>query len=250
MTKQDLADSQLPSECPDFELLDNSQRSTPEFLREDSWRVLRLQSDVIQAMEMMARAVEGRERALTVFGSARSVPDSVEYAVARETCRRLGEAGFTIISGGGGGVMEAANRGAQEAGACSIGLNIRLPEEQQLNPYVDASYTCHYFFVRKMMFAKYASGFVIFPGGFGTLDELFESLTLIQTRTLSDFPLVLVGRDYWKPLLDWVRTSMLDRGFIRKSDLDLFVLLDDPNEIATYLNKAIPYPNVRQTDSP
>lgn len=240
MTKPLGPDLQPQAECPDFELLDNSQRSPPAFLREDSWRVLRLQSDVIQAMEVMARAVTGRERALTVFGSARSLPESAEYGLARETCRRLGKAGFTIISGGGSGVMEAANRGAQEADACSIGLNIRLPEEQRLNDYVDASYRCHYFFVRKMMFAKYACGFVIFPGGFGTLDELFESLTLVQTRTLSDFPLVLVGRDYWQPLLDWLTASMLDRGFISNSDLDLFVVLDDPNEIATYLDAALP----------
>lgn len=231
----------LPAvESPDFELLDNSQRSTPSFLRDDSWRVLRLQSDVIQAVEVMSRAVEGRERAITVFGSARSTPDAPEYKIARDTCRKLGKAGFTIISGGGGGVMEAANRGAKEAGAASIGLNINLPEEQEVNGYVDASYTCHYFFVRKMMFAKYACGFVIFPGGFGTLDELFESLTLVQTDKLTDFPLVLVGRSYWTPLLDWLRTSMLSHGFISESDLDLFVVLDDPSDVVDYLADAIP----------
>ena len=188
----------------------------------------------------MSRAVEGRERALTIFGSARSEPFAPEYQLARETCKQLGQFGFTIITGGGGGVMEAANRGAQEGGACSIGLNIQLPEEQHVNDYVDASYTCHYFFVRKMMFAKYACGFVIFPGGFGTMDELFESLTLVQTGKLSNFPLVLVGRDYWQPMLDWLRESMVTHGFIRESDLDLFVVLDRPEDVADYLDKALP----------
>ena len=228
------------TESPDFELLDTSQRSAPSFLRDDSWRVLRLQSDVIQAVETMSRAVEGRERALAIFGSARSAPDALEYQLARETCRQLGQSGFTIITGGGSGVMEAANRGAQEGGACSIGLNIQLPEEQQINDYVDASYSCHYFFVRKMMFAKYACGFVIFPGGFGTMDELFESLTLVQTGKLSNFPLVLVGRDYWQPMLDWLRQSMVTHGFISESDLDLFVVLAHPEDVAEYLNRALP----------
>ena len=225
---------------PDFELLDTSQRSATAFLRDDSWRVFRLQSDVIQAVETMARAVNGHERALTVFGSSRSQEKDPEYQLAHKTCRLLGDAGFTIITGGGGGVMEAANRGAREAGTRSIGLNIQLPEEQNLNSYIDASYTCHYFFVRKMMFAKYACGFVIFPGGFGTLDEIFESLTLVQTGKLSNFPLVLVDSSYWRPLINWMQTSMQQRRFVSDGDLSRFVLLDDPEEVATYMHTHAP----------
>ena len=229
-------------DLPDFELLDTSKRTAPEFLRDDSWRVLRLQGDVVQAIEMMARAVDGHERALAVFGSSRSEETDPEYQLARETCKRLGQTGFTIITGGGGGVMEAANRGAREGGARSIGLNIELPAEQHVNSYVDASYTCHYFFVRKMMFAKYACGFVIFPGGFGTLDELFESLTLVQTGKLSSFPLVLVDRGYWQPLLQWLQSEMQDRNFISAVDLSRFVVLDDPAEVAKYLDAHAPCP--------
>ena len=147
--------------------------------------------------------------------------------------------GFAIVTGGGPGIMEAANRGARDAGTLSIGLNIELPHEQAVNPYVDVSYTCHYFFVRKMMFAKYARGFLIFPGGLGTLDELFESLTLIQTGKLSNFPMVLCGRDYWTPVWEWASSELLDRGYIDAEDLNRVVLKDDPQEVADCLETCI-----------
>ena len=220
---------------PDFEFLDSSAPQPPAFVFEDPWRVLRIQSDAVQSIETMARALEGWNRVVAVFGSARLPESDSYYQLARETCRLLGEKRFAIITGGGPGIMEAANRGAREGGSLSIGLNIQLPREQTMNPYLDVSYTCHYFFVRKMMFTKYARGFVIFPGGFGTLDELFESLTLIQTEKLADFPVVLAGSDYWTPLLDWLRDRMLDRGCIDDKDLDRFSVIDDPAEIAETL---------------
>lgn len=224
---------------PDFELLDSTAARPPAFLREDPWRVLRLQSDAIQGIEMMARALEGCGRTIAAFGSARAAEDGREYQIARETCRYLGERGFGVITGGGPGVMEAANRGAREVGARSVGLHIKIPGEQRLNRYLDAAYTCHYFFVRKMMFAKYARGFVIFPGGFGTLDELFESLTLIQTGKLASFPVVLVGTDYWTPVKDWLESSVCARGFIDAEDVMRFTVLDDPEETARYFDTRI-----------
>ena len=222
---------------PDFEFLDSALRRPVSFLQDDPWRVLRIQSDIIQGIDMMSRALNGCRRAITVFGSARTPESDPTYAFARETCRQLGEAGFAIISGGGGGIMEAANRGARDANTLSIGLNIELPREQQLNKYCDVSYECRYFFVRKMLFAKYAHGFVIFPGGFGTIDELFEALTLIQTGRLGNFPVILAGIAYWSPLVDWLRDSMLSRGCISDVDLDRFELLDDPTDITETLDR-------------
>lgn len=242
--QQSTNDAVSPERCepvpdlltPEFEFLDSSVARAPQFLRDDPWRVLRIQSDVIQGIETMARALEDQPRAVAVFGSARSGDDNPECELARETCRNLGRLGFAIITGGSGGVMKAANRGAFEAGARSIGLNIQLPVEQELNAFVNASYMCHYFFVRKMMFAKYARGFLILPGGYGTLDELFEALTLIQTQRLADFPVVLAGSEYWNPLLDWLRDSTQARGFIESSDLDRLTVLDDAQQIASHFD--------------
>jgi uncharacterized protein (TIGR00730 family) len=169
--------------------------------------------------------------AASFFGSARSTRDDPEYAVARATARSLGEAGMAIITGGGPGAMEAANRGARDAGALSIGLNIELPFEQGMNPWVELGLEFHYFFVRKVMFARYASGFVVFPGGFGTLDELFESLTLIQTGKIRDFPVVLVGRDYWQGLIDWIAARPLRERKISPEDVERYTLTDNPEEI-------------------
>ncbi|MEQ9408287.1 MAG: TIGR00730 family Rossman fold protein [Fuerstiella sp.] len=231
-----------PAACrehSDYEFLDGGPRRPVSFLRDDPWRVLRIQGDTVQGIEVMARALAGRRRAVSVFGSARTSESDPSYHFARETCRRIGTRGFAIITGGGPGIMEAANRGAREAGALSIGLNIEIAHEQQLNPYCDVSYECRYFFVRKMLFAKYARGFLIFPGGFGTIDELFESLTLIQTGKLAEFPVILAGRRYWSPLVDWLRDTMLKRGCISADDLDRFHLLDDPEEIATVLDQWI-----------
>jgi uncharacterized protein (TIGR00730 family) len=169
--------------------------------------------------------------AVTLFGSARVPPDHPQYELARTTARRLGEAGFGIITGGGPGIMEAGNRGARDAGVLSIGCNIELPFEQGSNPYVDVAIDFRYFFVRKTMFVKYAEAFVIFPGGFGTLDELFEALTLIQTGKVRDFPVVLVGTDYWGGLVGWIRDTLLAEGKVSAEDVELMVVTDDPEEV-------------------
>ena len=176
--------------------------------------------------------------AATFFGSARTAPDDPEYLLARETARLVGESGLAIITGGGPGAMEAANRGARDAGALSIGLNIELPFEQGINPYCDIELEFHYFFARKIVFVRYASGFVVFPGGFGTLDELFESLTLIQTGKVRNFPVVLVGSDYWQGLVDWVCERLLAEGKISPPDVDLLRLIDDPEEVRDVLMRA------------
>jgi uncharacterized protein (TIGR00730 family) len=168
--------------------------------------------------------------AVTVFGSARVGPESDAYAKAREVGRLLVGAGFAVVTGGGPGVMEAANRGAQEAGGTSVGFNIELPHEQHENPYLDVSLTFKHFYARKTMFVKAAEGFVIFPGGFGTLDELFESLTLIQTGKVLHFPVVMVGRDYWSPLLDWIRDGVLAQRMISPEDLDLLAITDSTRD--------------------
>jgi len=222
----------------DFELLNCKPIESTDFLNQDPWRVFRIQSDVVQGVEMMTRALSGAQHAVAVFGSARTSSSHSEYELATETCRMLGESDFAIITGGGPGIMEAANRGARKAGARSVALNISLPEEQKVNPYVDFAYTCHYFFVRKMMFAKYAQAFVIFPGGFGTLDELFESLTLIQTGKLDEFPVVLVGSDYWNPLVDWLRSETFHRGYIDSMDMNRFVVVDSAEEVCEHLIKS------------
>jgi uncharacterized protein (TIGR00730 family) len=189
----------------------------------------------------MGEFVEGFEElahlgpSVTIFGSARTLPDDPHYQACVETARLLGEAGFTIITGGGPGMMDAANRGAQEAGARSVGLNIELPFEQDVNQHADLKIHFRYFFVRKTMFVKYASAFVIFPGGFGTLDELFESLTLIQTRKIRDFPVVLFGREYWAGLLEWLEGTLAAEGKISPGDMELFVVTDSPQEAADYV---------------
>jgi uncharacterized protein (TIGR00730 family) len=168
--------------------------------------------------------------AVTIFGSARVQEGSPTYAAARETARRFAEAGLAVVTGGGPGAMEAANRGAKEGGGLSVGFNILLPHEQGLNPYCDISRTFKHFYVRKVMFVKAAEGFVIFPGGFGTMDELYESLTLIQTGKIGTFPVVLFDSDYWGEMLDWVRGEMLADGLVSRSDLDLLHLTDDPED--------------------
>src|SRR6476469_6326186 len=169
--------------------------------------------------------------AITVFGSARTRPEDPVYEQARTIGRKLAEAGYAVITGGGPGTKEAANRGCREGGGLSIGCNIELPHEQGLNAYVDLGVELRYFFARKTMFVKYADGFVILPGGFGTLDELFESLTLIQTGKIRDFPVVLVGRSYWQGMLDWMRTVLLPVGAVNETDIGLVQLTDDPDEV-------------------
>jgi uncharacterized protein (TIGR00730 family) len=176
--------------------------------------------------------------AASVFGSARTPPGDPDYELARETARVVGESGMAVITGGGPGIMEAANRGAQDAGALSVGLNIELPFEQGGNPHCDIALEFHYFFARKIMFVRYASGFVVFPGGFGTMDELWEALTLIQTGKITEFPVILVGTDYWRGLVDWVGDRMLSEGNIGADDLELWTLTDEPEEVRDLLMSA------------
>jgi len=176
-------------------------------------------------------ALAGITRGVSIFGSARVREDDPGYALARDIGRRLGERGFAVITGGGPGIMEAANRGARDAGACSVGLNIELPFEQGPNPYQDIALMFHFFFARKVMFVRYATAFVVFPGGFGTLDELFEALVLIQTRKIREFPVVMVDTEYWGGLLAWLRERLAGEGMIAPQDLDLMRCTDDPHEV-------------------
>src|SRR5215217_2491244 len=176
--------------------------------------------------------------AASFFGSARTQPDDRDYELARETARVVGQSGMAIITGGGPGLMEAANRGAKDAGALSVGLNNELPFEQGGNPYCDVALEFHYFFARKIMFVRYASGFVVFPGGFGTMDELFEALTLTQTGKITEFPVILFGSDYWSGLVEWLRERMLAEANISPDDLELFSVVDDPTEVRDLLMSA------------
>ncbi|CAN5556367.1 TIGR00730 family Rossman fold protein [soil metagenome] len=204
----------------------------PAFLDTDPWRALRILSEFVEGFDAMASV--GRP-AVTVFGSARTTEGTPLYELARTIGRKLAEAGYAVITGGGPGTMEGANRGCREGGGLSVGCNIELPHEQSLNPYVDLGVEFRYFFARKTMFVKYADGFVILPGGFGTMDELFESLTLIQTGKVRHFPVILVGSDYWGGLLDWFRGTLLAAGAISEADIDLIKVTDDPDEVVSLM---------------
>ena len=186
-------------------------------------------------LAMGFKALGGITRGVSIFGSARTLPDDPRYALARRIGRALGEAGFAVITGGGPGIMEAANRGAREASACSVGLNIELPFEQGANPYQDIGLRFHFFFTRKVMFVRYATGFVVFPGGFGTLDELFEALVLIQTHKIREFPVVLVGTEWWSGLIGWARDRLAAEAMISPSDLELMRCTDDPDEVVAII---------------
>ena len=198
-----------------------------EFLHTDTWRVFRIMGEFVQGFEDLAHIMNG----VAVFGSARTPPDDPEYRAAQETGALLARAGYSVITGGGPGIMEAANRGAFEAGGTSVGCNIELPHEQKSNDYLTLSLKFKYFFVRKMMFVKYSDAFIIFPGGFGTLDELFEALTLIQTRKIHNFPVVLYGSKYWQEMLNWLRGPMLAEGKIVEEDFRRLHVTDSPSEI-------------------
>ena len=203
-----------------------SRAPAPDFQDTDTWRTLRITGEFVEGFDALADVGP----AVTIFGSARVGRRNRYYGAARRLATALAKQGFAIITGGGPGIMEAANRGAKEAGGLSIGCNIELPFEQGLNEYVDLGMEFRYFFVRKVMFVKYAEGFVIFPGGFGTLDELFEALTLIQTGKVQHFPLVLYGKDYWGGLLQWIRDKPLYEAKISPEDLDLLTVTDDVDE--------------------
>jgi hypothetical protein len=221
----------LPHEYPteDERLLESVEDIRT--IGKDAWRIFRIMGEFVEGFEEMSEIGP----AVSIFGSARVGPEDPVYQQCVETARRLGEAGFAIITGGGPGIMEAANRGAKLAGVKSVGCNIELPFEQFSNAFLDVSIDFRYFFVRKTMFVKYAEAFVIFPGGYGTMDELFEALTLIQTNKVRDFPVVLFGSEYWGGLLEWLRGRMAREGKIAPGDLDLMYVTDDPAEVADHI---------------
>lgn len=203
------------------------QNTDPDWISEDPWRVARIQAEFVQGFDTLASM---DKLGISIFGSARTTEKSKDYKAARELAKKLAQAGFPILTGGGPGIMEAANRGAQEGGGVSIGLGIELPFEQGMNDYVDVALYFRHFFVRKVMFLKYSTAFVAMPGGFGTMDELFEALCMLQTEKIVSFPIVLFGADYWGGLADWIKERMLGDGMISKSDEDLIVVVDSVYE--------------------
>ena len=207
----------------DFDLLDAS-RQRCAFTESDTWRVFRIMSEFVEGFEQLCATGP----AVSIFGSARLTEQDPYYERARRTARLLAEQDVTVITGGGGGIMEAANRGAIEGNGRSVGLNIELPQEQVPNEYQNLALHYHYFFVRKVMFMKYSVGYILFPGGFGTMDEMFEALTLVQTQRIRNFGVVLFGREYWQGLVEWIKGPLLERGYISPVDTDLFHITDEP----------------------
>jgi uncharacterized protein (TIGR00730 family) len=204
-----------------------------DFTKEDTWRIFRIMSEFVDGFETLSRV----GKAVSIFGSARSKPGSKFYKSAEEVAYHIARAGYAIITGSGPGLMEAANKGAQRGGAESIGLNIHLPCEQKPNKYVDTVLGFRYFFVRKVMFVKYAKAFVIMPGGYGTLDEFFEAITLIQTERIAKFPVILFDSQYWKPLLEWLKKTVYNHGNVSRQDLELIILVDKPEEVAQAIKR-------------
>jgi uncharacterized protein (TIGR00730 family) len=219
-----LRGSRVPASTTDQRLLDS--RGSSDWLHTDPWRVMRIQSEFVEGFGALAELGP----AVSVFGSARTRPGSEYYAVGEQVGRALVDAGYAVITGGGPGAMEAANKGAREAGGASVGLGIELPFEQGLNEHVNLGVNFRYFFARKTMFVKYAQGFIVLPGGFGTLDELFEAVTLVQTQKVTSFPIVLMGSGYWGGLFDWLRGTVLGAGTVSARDVDLLHLTDDVDE--------------------
>ena len=236
MDHKDYYRTHLPGHTQDERLLQAPRGD--EFLHTDTWRVFRIMGEFVQGFEDLAHITNG----VAIFGSARTRPDDPEYQAAQETGALFARAGYAVITGGGPGIMEAANRGAQEAGGMSVGCNIELPHEQKSNDYLTLSLKFRYFFVRKTMFVKYSNAYIIFPGGFGTLDELFEALTLIQTHKIHDFPVVLYGSKYWQPMLDWLRGPMLSEGKIVLEDFRRLHVTDSSAEIVEIVKTYQPSP--------
>ncbi len=222
-----------------------SEKDWQEIKAQDTWQIFKIMAEFVEGFEKMSRIGP----CVSIFGSARTQPDTPHYLLAEEIAYQLTSEGYGIITGGGPGIMEAANKGAQKAGGKSVGLNIKLPFEQTPNPYIDfdKSITFDYFFVRKLMFIKYAQGFVVLPGGFGTMDELFESLTLIQTRKIGRFPIVMVGKDYWGGMIEWISKVLVEEKYINPDDLQLFTLVDTADEavkvIDSFYSKYLLKPN-------
>jgi len=201
----------------------------------ESWRVFRIMAEIVEGVETLSRV----NNAVTFFGSARVKPDDIYYKQTEKLAGLLVKEGFSVITGGGPGIMEAANKGAAEAGGKSVGMNIKLPFEQKPNPYANIHIEYKYFFVRKVMFVKYAVAYVIMPGGFGTMDEFFEALTLIQTRKTKPFPVILMGSEYWKGLIDWLKERMLAEGKILPADMELIQIVDEPEEVVRLIKKYV-----------
>lgn len=226
-------------EHEDQRLLDEKPH-TVDFLQSDSWRVFRIMGEFVSGIDKLADVYP----AVSIFGSARVKPGHPYYTAAVETAAALVRAGFNVITGGGPGIMEAGNRGAFEAGGMSVGCNIELPFEQHINEYVNKALSFRYFFVRKTMFVKYSEAFITFPGGFGTLDEFFDAVTLIQTGKISNFPVILFGTEYWKGMIEWMRSRLLEEGMINREDVDAIHLVDDPDEVCRIVSD---YHNRRET---
>ena len=212
------------------------QYSLENFNAGDSWRLFRIMSEFVDGFDTLSSV---QKPAVSFFGSARTRPENPYYKLTDQIAADLAEAGYAIITGGGPGIMAAANKGAAVAEGVSIGLNINLPFEQEPNPFSNMPLDFKYFFVRKVMFIKYAMAFICLPGGFGTLDELFEALTLMQTRRIKSFPVVLVGTEYWSGLVDWIKEQMVRAGYIEKDDMFLFTLMDDPDEIVNHIKRTV-----------
>lgn len=229
-----LRGTQVPEWTSDQRLL--SRDPSTDWVKSDPWRVLRIQAEFVEGFGTLADLGP----AISVFGSARLGEGTPEHALAVDVARGIVEAGAAVITGGGPGIMEGGNRGAEDADGVSVGLGIELPFEAGLNDSVNLGIEFRYFFVRKTMFVKYSQGFVVLPGGFGTLDELFEALTLVQTGTITRFPIVLVDSGFWGPLVDWIRTTLVDRGVISAGDVDLFTLVDTPEDALAALREVLP----------
>jgi len=203
--------------------------------KEESWRIFRIMAEFVESIEVLSNV----HNAVTIFGSARLKPEDKYYQMAEKLGQLLVQNGFSVITGGGPGIMEAANKGAAEAGGQSVGMNIKLPFEQKPNPYANLQLDYKYFFIRKVMFVKYAVAYVIMPGGYGTMDELFEALTLIQTKRVRSFPLILMGREYWQGLLDWLKNSMQQKSMILPCDIEMIQIIDEPEEVVKHIKKYV-----------
>jgi len=232
----ELRRKQAAAPMSDQRLLDT--RGPDQFIHTDPWRVLRIQSEFVEGFGALAELGP----AVSVFGSARTKPGSSFYEMGVQVGRHLAEAGVAVITGGGPGSMEAANKGAVEGNGVSVGLGIELPFEQGLNRWVDLGINFRYFFARKTMFVKYAQGFIVLPGGLGTLDELFEAMVLVQTRKVTSFPIVLLGVDFWSPMIEWIRETLVKEGMVSEKDLDLIQLVDDPADAVHRVLHGIPRP--------
>jgi len=204
-----------------------------DFTHEETWRIFRIMSEFVEGFEVLSKI----DKAVSIFGSSRMKPNHKYYKLAEQTAYLLAKEGYAIITGSGPGIMEAANKGAKRAGGLSVGLNIQIPQEQKPNKYVDTLLDFRYFFVRKVMFVKYAKAFVIMPGGYGTLDEFTEAINLIQTRRIPKFPVVLLGKDYWEGLISWLKNTVLASGNISKEDLDIFTIVDSPQEVIKVIKR-------------